>query len=522
MDKRSLSSDELGVLFFLASIILGSWFRIFPLLTAGFPINDGGLFYVMIKAIQETGYRLPEHVLYNGLDIPLAYPPLGFYVSGLLADIFQVELLKVLQWLPALVLIATIPAVFSLANLFFQSRLMAGLAAMIYSLLPRSISWLITGGGITRSFGQLFLILATIQIYLLFTKNHKKHLFYSILFSSLVVLTHPEATIHTLAIGLVLWGLFGRSKASSIDALLVAGGTLLITMPWWASMLVRFGLPPYLSASQTGFHEAAYLLAFIVPFSQEVFIPFAAVFAIIGGVYLIAKKAYLVPTLYAVPFFIEPRNAPNVSIIFMSLLASVALCDLILPAFSMVSGERNGKIHARLFSSLPEKILTVLLVISLIFGMQLFGMDLSQKHVSAEALDTFDWVMSHTDEASRFLVLTGETVALEDFTNEWFPALTDRVSLTTIQGYEWIAGDSFSDRLEIIESLQKCNNVENEALPCLEEIAKEKGLGYDYILVAQKVSGVLWGEKLIIELENSHRYRLFHENGEVLIFKLME
>jgi hypothetical protein len=518
MDKRSLSSDELGILFFLASIILGSWFRLFPLLTAGFPINDGGLFYVMIKAIQENGYRLPEHVFYNGLDIPLAYPPLGFYISGLFADLLQVELLKVLQWLPAFVLIATIPAVFYLANLLLKSRLKAGLAAMLYSLLPRSISWLIMGGGITRSFGQLFLILATIQIYLLFTTNHKKHLFYSILFSSLVVLTHPEATIHTLAIGLTLWGLFGRSKANTVSTFLIAGATLLVTMPWWAVMLTRFGFSPYLSASQTGFHGAGYLLAFIMPFSQEVFIPLVAVLAIIGGIYLIARKDYLVPLLYAVPFFVEPRNAPNVSVIFMAMLASVALCDLILPVLSKVSGELNNKIHTRLFSSLPEKILIVLLVISLILGMQLFGMELSQKHVSNDTLHAFEWVISHTNEESRYLVLTGETAALEDFTNEWFPALANRVSVTTLQGLEWKDPAGFTERITALEDIQRCRFNQN-ILKCTESFARRSNLEFDYLFVLRKsinpsiqyLDTPAWDEK--------SQYEIVYTSNDVFIIK---
>jgi hypothetical protein len=93
MQRKKLSSNDIGILFFLAAIIFGTWFRINPPRTAGFPINDGALFYKMIETIQENNFRLPVYIEYNQLQIPFAYPPqLHFrkpYVPNLLRPLWK-------------------------------------------------------------------------------------------------------------------------------------------------------------------------------------------------------------------------------------------------------------------------------------------------------------------------------------------------------------------------------------------------------------------------------------------------
>jgi len=83
---------------------MGAALRLYTAYQAGFPINDGGLFYKMTRAIQYNNYLLPEYVYYNGLEIPFAYPPFGFYLAGLINDLLGIPLIKVFLWLPAIVL----------------------------------------------------------------------------------------------------------------------------------------------------------------------------------------------------------------------------------------------------------------------------------------------------------------------------------------------------------------------------------------------------------------------------------
>ena len=59
---RKLNPDEIGMLIALAAVLFGCMIYLYPPSIARFPINDGGLFYAMIRAIQQNAYRLPEFV----------------------------------------------------------------------------------------------------------------------------------------------------------------------------------------------------------------------------------------------------------------------------------------------------------------------------------------------------------------------------------------------------------------------------------------------------------------------------
>ncbi|MBI3738060.1 MAG: hypothetical protein HY258_03325, partial [Chloroflexi bacterium] len=79
---KRLTQDEIGALIAMLAVIFGGWVRLSAPAMAGFPINDGGLFYVMMQSIQRNNFQLPAFVQYNGLDIPFAYPPFGLYVGA--------------------------------------------------------------------------------------------------------------------------------------------------------------------------------------------------------------------------------------------------------------------------------------------------------------------------------------------------------------------------------------------------------------------------------------------------------
>jgi hypothetical protein len=525
--RKPLSQDEIGILFLIAAFIFGSWFRLFPVYEAQFPINDGGLFYRMTEAVIENGFRLPKFVHYNGLSIPFAYPPLGFYIAGITSAIFGIKLIQVFLYLPAIVLIVMLFAFFALANTLFTSKLKAGVATLIFALLPRSITWLIMGGGVTRSFGELFLILAVQNIYLLFKKRTPKNLWLSILFSSLVCLSHPEAAVHTIGFALVLWVLIGRDRKGTLFALGVAGGTILLTSIWWFPIINRFGVAPFVSAVQTGLHSTNALVYFLISFSEEPFLTIIAVLAIIGLAVKIVRREFLLPLWYVLPFLIEPRNAPNVSAIPMALLASTALQGLIFPALAQLESQLKKIEFQRSLQSKIEKGLLVYLGLCMLTGMYYYDLTITDRKVSPENQEAFQWVEENTPIGSRFLVVTGNTDLFADWTLEWFPVLTNRTSLTTIQGYEWLVGKNFSEHVNNIQLLQHCL-ANSTPLACVETQAEKLGSGYDYIYIAKKTApenyaNMIRGDALILEItREGELYKQVYHSNEVSIFKLVQ
>jgi hypothetical protein len=95
------------------------------------------------------------------------------------------------------------------------------------------------------------------------------------------------------------------------------------------------------------------------------------------------------------------------------------------------------------------------------------------------------WVRANTPADSKLLLLTfGDSLNLPFL--EWFPSLTGRVSLTTIQGYEWLPGSSFYTRKDAFQELQPCLT---EDLACVENWVAAQGLSYDYLLVDHGYAG---------------------------------
>ncbi len=47
-------------LLLLLALLFGTFVRVMPVLQAGFPLNDGGLFYTMTSDLQKADYALPS------------------------------------------------------------------------------------------------------------------------------------------------------------------------------------------------------------------------------------------------------------------------------------------------------------------------------------------------------------------------------------------------------------------------------------------------------------------------------
>src|SRR5262249_45201035 len=158
------------VLAVIVAMELGAFIRFFIIGTTGdFPLNDGGLFLVMIQDVMQAHFALPAFSSYNAIHMPFVYPPLAFYLGPIVATITHWSLLDIVRFMPAVVNVLTIPAMYLLSRTILNSRNQAIYATFAFAMLPRSFFWLIMGGGLTRSVGFLFAILALQQAYLLYT-----------------------------------------------------------------------------------------------------------------------------------------------------------------------------------------------------------------------------------------------------------------------------------------------------------------------------------------------------------------
>lgn len=501
-------------------LLLGAYARLLPAILTGFPVTDGGLFYAMVQALKANNYGLPFSVAYNGLQVPFAYPPLGFYLAGLVSDPGGPALLDVFRWLPALLSIACTLAFLPLATSILGSASKGSLATVLYALLPRSISWYVMGGGITRSLGQLFLLLALYAAHRMYLAPARRYVWMTALFGAGAILSHPEAGPHTIALGFILWLFLGRTQAGLRDTLLAGVGLTALVAPWLLLMLIRFGPAPYLSAAQTSFSSwLAWLYLLTGGFADEKFITLVSALALLGSIAAWRERRFPLFAWLVVPALIDPRGGASVSIIAWSMLAALGFADVIVPGLARgVEGPEQER--PDLAGALARSRVVQTAVAGLIFytfvGTVLYDQVYPKLSLGAADREAMDWIAEQIPAGSAFVVVTGQSEAFADARSEWFPILADSISLATIQGREWIEGGGFHARLDDYNRLQQC--IAGNAA-CLDEWSARSGEAFEYVYVSASASSGGNGKVLVDSLLASPGYQLVHRAGEVYIFQ---
>ncbi|MFZ0533716.1 MAG: glycosyltransferase family 39 protein [Anaerolineales bacterium] len=518
---KTLSFDEqFGRLILSLAIIFGSMVRFFPTLLTSFPVLDGGMFYVAIGNILANGFRLPETILYNQLNIPFTYPPFGFYMAALLEKVTGLDRIDILRFLPPICSLLAILAVYYLAYVLFEKTSLAALAAALYALLPRSL-WLIMGGSITRAPGMIFSIMTIACLYSVCFKGDYKKKWFVMLFGSLVVLSHPEAAFQTA--GICLWFLlFAPKKRNNfIVGMQIVGAIILLTSPWWITLLARYGIEPIRSALGTG--GAGIAGSFMWPFTnfaEEQFLPVITITALWGAIFKLYQKEFLLPVWICIPFLLSHRSAPSYAIIPLALLGTIAISKLLIPTFAasrdktlMPEDNQDEKTN-----SIKKVVVGILIIYALSSAFLWSMMTMKNYVVSKENQKAMQWVGISTPLDAHFLLLTGESNSGLDEVQEWFPALAERVSVTTIQGKEWQPGNQFNLAADSTKQLQyECPFA---SVTCIEAWGEKNQIEYDYVYV-ENTANSPYSLPIVDSLSTASDYNLVYTSPEkeILIFQ---
>lgn len=451
-------------------VLLGLAVRLVHVLPAGFPLNDGGMFYVMALDIQRHGFGLPDFTSYNGLRIPFAYPPLAFYLAAALDKVGPWSLADVMRFLPLSASVLSIGALYLLARTVIGRGLVPLVAAVAFALAPRSFIWQIVGGGLTRALGQLLAILALWQGYLMFREGKGPRPL-AIVLASLAVLTHPEMGWLVAFSYAFFFVTMGRSRTGVVSAAVTASAVAALTTPWWLTVLLRHGIEPLLAAAQTGKTDwlSWKFINMIQPyFTEEPFFPLLALLMYAGGVISAFKGELFVPAWFLLILYIDPRVAYTSAMVPGSLLAGVAVSTLLDVA------QREGRalrlprwlLEARarwrrwaLLAARPWPVVGLLLLAT-------YGTYSSVKadrapespllYVPDDARAAMSWIASSTPGTAKFVIVEGRYNPWIDAISEWFPALTGRVSIATIQGFEWLGLRRYESQHFLYWAFQDC------------------------------------------------------------------
>jgi len=503
-------------LFLLLALLLGGIVRFMPVAMAGFPVNDGGMFYVMVEELKANHFLLPAFTGYNLAEIPYAYPPFGFYATALVSSLFRLPALEVVRWLPPLVSTLSLLAFYMMANEILRSKTQAGLATLFYGLAPDSFGWAIMGGGITRSFGLLFLFLTIAYASRLYTRNSSRIAGFTALFGALAFLSHPETGVQAAAACILLWIFRGRTKRTLLWSMAVALGVVGLSAPWWGTVLAQHGWAPFQSAMQSSddgtFHMAKLLT---LQFGGGVFFNLTVALGLVGLLAVLAGKQFFLPVWLVLPFFVDPRSAGGMALIPMSMMAAYAFDRVLAPALLSLRQKKGEWLTDRFAAITMFVIAFYLFFNSAVFGLGLPG------SLSAADRETIAWVDENIPPGSDFLLLTGEQYSMKDPFQEWFPALTKQRSQTTLQGAEWTLDADFFPFYGKLVELQHCADVS-----CVEAWGERIGVEHQYLLIKKVPAGSsspLRGSLMLLtdSVNRSGRYQTIHETGNAVIFELV-
>ncbi|MBC7878265.1 MAG: glycosyltransferase family 39 protein [Anaerolineales bacterium] len=502
-------------LLLFTSLLFGTIVRFYPAIANGFPLNDGGMFYTMVQDLKSNGYALPQFTTYNHADIPFVYPPLGFYIASFLS-LLPVSDLSIFLYLPALVNTISVFIFYLFAKETLNARIPASLATLIYALSPRAFLWQVMGGGITRAFGMLFLLLMLWQAMELFKNYQHKHLIFTILFGAGTVTSHPQTALHAVLGGLLIFLFYGFNKRGFISAILTGMGVAILSAPWWLTVFSRHGIEPFISAGQTSQRTLESYLSLIRFDGLGDYLILPTMLLAFIGIYLSLKRKDIFMLTWAVlALLIDPRGGEGIALLSFSMLASMGLIQL-----SAWINRTNNEPSESLVTSKSNLIMIFSLTIYFILGASIFDFQLVNTSLKANDLEMIEWVKSNVEDDKTFLLATGREFSMSDPMQEWFPALTNQYSATTMQGLEWTLGENFFPYYEQLQAFQKCADVN-----CVNEWAVTNNVDYDYltVLIPNKNDSSELTDSLKnfgVSMRSSALHLLVYESEHALVFKL--
>jgi hypothetical protein len=507
-----------------AAIALGVAVRAYHVLSQDFPLNDGGLFFAMVRDLQGAHYHLPAFTSYNGAGIPYAYSPLGFYLAALLDDLTPLTLLDVFRWLPLVTTALTVVAFAWLARALLASRWAVVAAIVAFGLLPRSFIWMLMGGGLTRSLGFLFALLTLRLLYDLYTERRWVYAPLVALTAALTVLSHLGTAPFVAFSGLLFLLAYGRRRQAVLASAAAALGAAVLSAPWWLTVIRMHGMEPFIAASATGgsifrslsLRDTINTLAQLGLGTGESVLALIGMLGALGFFFALSMGDWLLPAWWIAIVTLDARQGSTFSTVPVALLAGVALVQLLLPAMRRLSVATLRRSPGRIAWS-PHLVLGLFLAFAagsaLLRRTPIVGGMGDMGALSPEEREAMAWVGRETPSDAKVLVVAGTPWEI-DRNSEWLPVLAHRKSVATVQGYEYRALGEFALKKKQYIDLQGCAGWVSR---CLQDWSRATGLGFTHVYIPESPDRDCC-RALRYSLERDPSYRMIYEGPGAVVF----
>ena len=448
--------------------------RAIPVTVGDFPLNDGGLFVAMTRAIRDAGWVLPATLAWNGMDLPFIYPPLGFYLAGGLEALFGADLFEIFRWLPLVTATLVVPAVFLLGRTLLRSEVGGLVAALTYALAPVSYVWMVQGGGVTRSPGLLLAILTLWQSVQLVRQPTRRAAVLVGLLAGATALIHPGAAVFTAISGVLIWIFEGGTRRSFPRAAAALGIAAVVVAPWALIIIARHGLGAITDVPNNGPDPLAALLALLA--GRVTGVPFMDPLAILGvalALWALIRRRWLLPLWYVFALVLSYQYA----MIPFGLLVGELAIDLATLGAARRDSPATGS--ARWIPVVGTAALAACLIIEGVAStLTVLNPGAPVHALSPERRQANEWVAANLEVDAVVAVISGSEWS-GDPDSEWFPLLTGIRSLATVQGSEWLGQDAFEAQVSVYRALQGC--VSPASVDCVEAWLEKWPADYLYL-----------------------------------------
>lgn len=498
-------------------MLVGAALRALPVLNSSFPPLDGGMFYVMVQDLLRHHFDLPVNTSYNGGTIPFAYPPLALYLAAAIHAGLGMNLLDIFRFLPLLASIATIGAFASLANVILSSRVAVLASVFAFSLAPDAY-YEVSGGGLTRSLGMLFSLLTLGYVVRMYRTGKWSYVVLAAVFGGLTLLSHLEWTWFVAYSTPVLLFAYARTRAGIARTVIFAAGSCAIASPWWVDVIARHGLGTILATVTGSAHVWPWYGGLgellMLNLSDEMWLPIFTVLALLGILISMRDRHWLLPLWLLTVCLVESRGTLTRAVVPGALLAGVGVELGLLPILlgtSQLGGSRARNASSPRFAA---AVLGALLGWALIAGAMYEMTSPSHAVLPPSERRAMAWVARNTPASSRFVTVTGMTWGA-DKASEWFPTLTRREDVDTVQGLEWIPG-AFARGYMQDRALQACAS---RGSGCLRRWLRETGLRVRYVYIEKRSVGAVYETGVLQEaMQHDPSYRRIFDDAGAIVF----
>jgi hypothetical protein len=512
--RRRISPSPV-LLDMLAVTIAGALFRLGSLLTFPFPLHDGGLFVVMIRDIRAAGMAIPATTTYNGGGIPFDYPPLALWLAALV----PADPLTIVRFAGPLAAVLTVPMVYLLALELLPGRPYAYVSALLYAVIPRGWDWLVAGGSLTRTPGFLLALVGIWMLLRLLRTGKARYVAGAAVSAGLTVLTHPEAALFlAMAFGLITV-MRVRDRAALRSVIWVAAGGFLVTLPWLMLLASRGRLSDLAHAGSQGVDPSTTIAAIItLRLTDEIYFPAVFALGLVGALALGQRRSWLVVLWLVAEVMLATRGAETYACIPLSLAASVGLYDGIGQGILRIPSPDVFRSNA------VRALLLVVLAWSAFNGIGLAVEEIPPfDSLSAGGVNSMAWLEANTPSDARFAVVSGQPWP-RDVYGEWLPALTDRVSVATVQGREWASRAAWDQALVTYDDLQQC--VHYDAACLVSWMRAHEGTGPNYVYVvdahgANDTHDANDTHPLVLDVLASPDFQVIHKGDDGVVARLI-